>query len=85
MRSQNKTQPRRMPLYKGVFRNEVRSWPFFAKNFFFLSSCFLAILYKESISNDFKGLWCIDEEIPAKLFGFQNLFVFLQQVSPICR
>ena len=29
MRSQNKTQPRRIPLYKGVFRDDVRSWPFF--------------------------------------------------------
>ena len=52
---------------------------------FFLIKLFLAFLYKESISNDFQGLWCLDEVFSAKLCWFQNLFVFLQQVSPRCR
>jgi len=52
---------------------------------FFLIKLFFAILYKESISNDFQGLWCLDEVFSAKLCWFQNLFVFLQQVSPKCR
>ena len=51
---------------------------FFREKLFFLIKLFLAILYKESIGNDFLGLRCEDEEFSAKLFGFQNLFVFLQ-------
>jgi len=42
---------------------------FSRKTIFFYIKLFLAILYKESISNDFQGLWCIDEEFSAKLLG----------------
>ena len=67
-----------MPLYTDVFRDDVGSWPFFSEKQFFLIKLFFAILYKESISNDFKGLWCLVEVFSAKLCWFQNLFVFLQ-------
>ena len=87
MRSQNKTQHRKTHLYKAVFRDDVGSWPFFAKNYFFLIKLFLAILYEKSISDDFQGL-CLTPGTGFILFSskfVEPLFVgFEGETSHFC-
>ena len=65
--SRNKTQHRET-IYTKVFSETMLGLDLFSrKTIFFYIKLFLAILYKESISNVFQGLWYMDEEFFAKM------------------
>ena len=64
-----------------VFSSTMLGLDLFSQNPLFIIVTLSALA--EVTPTCFQGLWCRDEDFPANLFGFQNLFVFLQQVSPI--